>query len=243
MVKTKTRNLTAMMLVRNEADRYLTLCLDHLSRYVDEIIILDDASTDATPDICRMYPKVTLHRNDEPLFPVNESVARKKLWDIVACSDPDWVLALDADEVFEDRIIGEIWHIIAQNEYDVVEFRIFDFWKSMTHYRVDGLWNPWNRFSPLLVRYRPEWSFSWPDMQLHCGRIPLEYRLRRVNRLQSDIRLKHFGWADEKDHIKKYMLYSQKDADGRLQAKSHLESVLSKSVKLEKWVDSKPLTF
>ena len=54
--------LTAMMLVRNEADRYLTEVLSELSKFVDEIIILDDGSTDHTPDLCLSFPKVRLYR-------------------------------------------------------------------------------------------------------------------------------------------------------------------------------------
>ncbi|MDI3534929.1 MAG: hypothetical protein PWQ82_1294 [Thermosediminibacterales bacterium] len=235
--------LTAMMLVRNEAERYLNTCLSHLNVYTDEIIILDDASTDNTSEVCLTYPKVKLYRNEEPMFIANESLARKKLWQLVEKSNPDWILAIDADEVFEDQIESQIGYIMAGDDYDAVEFRIFDFWKSMTHYRVDGLWNPWNRFSTLLIRYQPGKVYSWPDLPLHCGRIPMEYRSHRIKRFQSNIRVKHFGWADEKDHIKKYAFYKQKDPEGRLQAKNHLESVLDKEVKLEEWTESKSLSF
>jgi len=50
--------LTAMMQVRNEADRYLREVLNDLSEYVDEIVIVDDASTDDTVRVCRSYAKV-----------------------------------------------------------------------------------------------------------------------------------------------------------------------------------------
>ncbi|NPV53651.1 MAG: hypothetical protein HPY71_09020 [Firmicutes bacterium] len=36
--------LTAMMVVRNEAGRFLVQVLDDLTQWVDEIVILDDAS-------------------------------------------------------------------------------------------------------------------------------------------------------------------------------------------------------
>ena len=43
----------AMMAVRNEAGRFLRPVLDRLGTLVDGIVILDDASTDDTPALCR----------------------------------------------------------------------------------------------------------------------------------------------------------------------------------------------
>ncbi|HHV63026.1 MAG TPA: glycosyltransferase [Firmicutes bacterium] len=65
--KSQGNKLTAMMVVRNEADRFLVPVLDDLTQWVDEIVILDDASTDSTPDICRSYAKVVkFQRNSYP---------------------------------------------------------------------------------------------------------------------------------------------------------------------------------
>ena len=66
--KDSQNKLVAMMVVRNEANRYLKIVLDQVSTFVDCIVILDDASTDATPEVCASYRKVILHRNKEPLF-------------------------------------------------------------------------------------------------------------------------------------------------------------------------------
>ncbi|HBL36074.1 MAG TPA: family 2 glycosyl transferase, partial [Firmicutes bacterium] len=79
----KKKSLLAMMAVRNEAERYLKPVLDRLSNYVDGIVILDDASTDGTPDLCRAHPKVIrFERLTTPLFAQNEAALRSKLWDL-----------------------------------------------------------------------------------------------------------------------------------------------------------------
>ncbi|MCY0869174.1 MAG: glycosyltransferase family 2 protein, partial [Firmicutes bacterium] len=133
--------LTAMMQVRNEADRYLREVLDDLSEYVDEIVIVDDASTDDTVQICRSYPKiVALERSTASLYGVNEAVLKRRLFTRTAATAPDWILAIDADELFEPRAHTRLREMINQTHTDWYSFRFFHFWRSRTHYRVDKLW-------------------------------------------------------------------------------------------------------
>lgn len=50
--------LTAIMQVRNEAGRYLEQVLEELSEFVDDIVIVDDGSTDNTAQLCLSLPKL-----------------------------------------------------------------------------------------------------------------------------------------------------------------------------------------
>lgn len=52
--------IVGALLARNEAgpDRWLVRALDHMARFVDGIVVLDDASTDATDAVCRQHPSV-----------------------------------------------------------------------------------------------------------------------------------------------------------------------------------------
>ena len=61
------------MLVRNEADRYLSRVLAAALPHVDVVSVIDDASEDDTPDLvlrmCSVYGKpVTLTRRTGPGF-------------------------------------------------------------------------------------------------------------------------------------------------------------------------------
>lgn len=243
--KGSNNKLTAMMVVRNEANRYLRDVLNQLSTFAEQIVVLDDASTDATPEICASYPKVILHVNEKPMFFRHEAKLRARLWELTVETEPDWILAVDADELFEDRIQNEIKGLINQLDFDGVEFRIFDFWKSTTHYRVDGPWNPWSRFSLFLARYFPEIEYTWPDRPFHCGRWPLFYRGGNFITFQSDIRVKHYGWARGEEHKEKYLAYKAADPEGKYSSREHLESILApqNTVKLEEWIEAKTLPF
>lgn len=237
-MRTRKSRLVAMMPVKNEADRYLTQALEELSEFVDQIVVLDDASTDATPEICASFPKVILHRSKTPEFLVNESRFRARLWDLTAQAEPDWILAIDADEFFEERIKYEIDFLIDQDHYDAVEFRLFDFWNGMTHVRVDGGWNPWPKRVRMLVRFHPGRTYTWPDRRLHCGRIPLELK-GMLTVFQSDLRVKHFGWARPEDIKRKYERYRS------IEESEHLKSVLDgpEEIKLEPWIPTRRLPF
>lgn len=228
------------MVVRNEAGRYLKACLDHLSRYVDEMVILDDASTDATYEICAGYAKVkVLERNEHPLFWENEFALRQKLWEMTKATRPEWVLAIDADEIFEDRIIYERHQLLTGKHYWVA-FRLFEFWGSLTYYRVDKMWNPYNRFGIYIFRYIPGFRYRWHPQPLHCGRVPCN--LLHFDGLYSDIRLRHYGWANPCEHRSKYRLYTERDPQGKYSPLSHYQSILDPDPVLERW-EEWPLTY
>lgn len=230
--------LTAMMIVRNEANRYLKDCLSGLSQLVDEIIILDDASDDATPEICMSFPLVRLHRKQESLFLQDEAKLRRELWDLVCLTNPEWILALDADEFLEERASSELPYLLKQSYFPVISFRLFDCWFREDYFRVDGLWNPWLRgFAPYIVKYQPHLGSQWPPLKFHCGRFPLAYR--QLPKLESDLRIKHLGWLSQKDLQNKYQRAMEKDPGGIYFSREHYESILypKEKVILMEWLE------
>src|SRR5690606_30397927 len=151
-------------------------------------------------------------------------------------TEPDWILAIDADEVLEERMKHEVDILIDQHDYDAVEFRLVDCWNGTSHVRVDGGWNPWPTRVRLLVRYDPHRTYTWPDRRLHCGRIPQELR-GLLTVYQSDLRVMHFGWARSEDVGRKYETYRA------IEETEHLRSVLDspEKIKLEPWIPARKL--
>lgn len=222
------------MVVRNEADRYLRMVLEHAATYVDEFVILDDASEDRTIEVCREAvgrKPLRLYQNEVSLFH-NEYLLRRKQWELTIAANPDWILFLDADEMFEDRIRHEIRSLIDQTQFDVVCFRLYDMW-DMEHYREDKYWRAHTVYRPFLIRYRPDFPYKWKQTPQHCGRMPAN--VLELPAVRSPIRLKHYGWADPKDRLAKYERYMRLDPEGKYGILEQYKSILDPNPNLVRW--------
>jgi glycosyltransferase involved in cell wall biosynthesis len=237
------QKIVAVMPVRNESGRYLREALTHLVRWVDAIVVLDDASDDDTFEVAASFPKVLRYRNNVPEYRQEAAGLRSRLWRLASRENPDWILAINADEIFEDRIINEVGFLIGQEDYDVIYFRVFDFWKSDIFYRIDGPWNPWKNFLPLMVRYRPDLGKANFGKKGGFDRLP-DY-FTDAYAFYSDIRVRHFGWAREEEHESRYLRCREEDLKISGEESSRTQSVIlpDARVSLEKWAPSKPLYF
>lgn len=243
MIEKINNTIVAMMPVRNESMRYLKRVLEHMSQWVDKIVVLDDCSEDDTVKLARSFEKAVVYENERPLFAEDESALRSRLWNLTIKENPGWIAAIDADEIMEDRIIDEVRFLIDQDYYDAIYFRVFDFWASQTHYRKDGGWDPWAKFWPFMVRYKPDINYFWPRKEIHGGRFPSP--CEGFAPYYSDIRLKHYGWANEKEHYNKFLFYRQKDLKLFGNIRPHTQSIMisPKSTDLEEWKESRRLYF
>ena len=139
--------LSAFVITKNEAAK-IGECLASLS-FVDEIVVVDDFSSDATPQICRDRA-VSLHQHRFTGFKDQKSHA-------MGLAAHDWVLELDADE----RVSPEMRDaILALTPEDYARYDCFEF-KRKTRF-----WGKWIRHSSLYPDYkarlycrsRGEWS-------------------------------------------------------------------------------------
>lgn len=90
--------LSAAIITRNEA-RNIADCLQSLA-FVDEIVILDSGSTDATAEIAERFPVRFLSR------PFDNFSAQKNA--AMAQTTGEWILLIDADERVTAELAAEI---------------------------------------------------------------------------------------------------------------------------------------
>lgn len=225
--------LTLSMIVKNEGQRYLRRALETHRQWIDAAVIIDDGSTDDTPDICeRALDGIPLRlvRNPQSRF-ANEVELRKQQWEETVGTGPEWIMNLDGDEVFERGFAGQVGDIVG-SAYDAVYFRLYDMW-SETHYREDLYWKAHGIYRPFLVRYKPGLAYVWRETPQHCGRFPLT--INTFSYWCHPARVKHYGWARPEDRQAKVERYLALDPDARYGWKEQYDSILDEHPHLVPW--------
>ena len=192
------------MIVYNEGDRWLRPVLEQLETLSDKIVILDDCSTDKTPEICKSFKKVIYYKNKERMFDKDEHLLREKLWKLTRKEKPDWVICSDADELFDTRFKKEKEKMINSGEV-AFSFHIINLWDDDS-YRVDPRWA--NEYNIRFFKYLPEEKQDFYNKKLHCGSAPI-YAYRK--KIRTDLNIFHYGYLKEKDRKKKEKFYKSKD--------------------------------
>lgn len=226
--------ITLSMVVRNEADKYLIQALSKHREYIDEAVIINDGSTDHTVEICHELLKgipLYITHNETSQF-LNEVALRKQQWQETIRRNPEWILNMDADEVFEDGFSEGVRELLVRERGDVCCFRLYDMW-SDTHYREDSYWRAHEVYRPFLLRYRPDHHYSWKEQPLHCGRFP--NNIFELPSFLSRYRVKHLGWSSQEIRHEKYERYKRLDPSGLYGWKEQYESILDPQPRLITW--------
>ena len=82
--------LAVVMMTKNE-ERRLAACLDRVKGWANEVVIIDDLSTDRTVEVARRYT--------EKVFPMASNDDHYAQWNRgIERAESDWILHIDADE-------------------------------------------------------------------------------------------------------------------------------------------------
>lgn len=130
-------NISAFVITKNNADK-IDACLASL-QWAAEVVVVDDFSTDATPEICRRYPNVRFvqHRF--------EGFQQQKEFATAQCTG-DWVLKIDADERVSE-MMRKIILSLSKKDFDT--YSCFEF-KRLTYF-----WGRWIKHASLYPDYNP----------------------------------------------------------------------------------------
>ncbi len=100
--------LTVVIITKNEESN-IDSCLKQLV-FADEIILIDDNSTDKTLEIAKKY-KVKVISNKLSSFSHQRNLALER-------ASNSWVLFIDADETIDEKLREEILERISEETYD-----------------------------------------------------------------------------------------------------------------------------
>lgn len=101
--------ISVVILTKNESERILD-CIGSITGWVDEILLVDDFSSDDTV-------KIAESKGAKVLIKRMENEGRHRNWAYVQAKN-DWILSLDADERATDELKKEIAALnLSNNEY------------------------------------------------------------------------------------------------------------------------------
>lgn len=113
----KNKQTLSVVLATFNESKNLPDCLASVKDIADEIIIVDEQSTDSTVEIAKSFGAKVFVEPHEPIFHVTKNKAINK-------AKSDWILQLDADERLTPELKIEIINLLKNDYYG------FDSWQS-----------------------------------------------------------------------------------------------------------------
>ena len=203
--------LVTGILARNEAgpDRYLARVIERCKSFSDDIVLLDDNSTDDTPKLAESLGcHVARRTSGDGFWGVDETPLRKILWDAGARVAGDgWLLICDADMLLE----GDVRALCASWDAAAWAFPLLDLWSDEDHFRCDGPWSfgprtprPW-LFRPSALREVAQWP---ENRSTHVGHAPLNFGNAGPTFVApSDVFWKHLSYVKREHRLTKHAAY------------------------------------
>ncbi|OGM75730.1 hypothetical protein A2382_00565 [Candidatus Woesebacteria bacterium RIFOXYB1_FULL_38_16] len=109
--------LSVVLAVKNE-EKNLRLCLESVKEIAEEIVIVDEYSTDRTVEIAREYGSRVFSNRHKYNFHESKQLAVEK-------ARGEWILQLDADERVSSELADEIRQVIDMS-YEQLRSRVID---------------------------------------------------------------------------------------------------------------------
>lgn len=172
--------IVAAILARNEADRYLREVLTNVSLLCDDIVLVDDNSTDGTVEMAREFDaKVLALDSIDGWWGKAEAPARAMLWNaaVAEAGLDGWVYVADADHILAEVTRQDLHQLARASHVNAWAWPLWDCWDSPVQHRVDGYWVGWAYPRPWMAKAYPAPDFqpSWSRQGLHVGHFPSNY--------------------------------------------------------------------
>lgn len=216
--------LVAILRIKDEI-LYIERCLKRLSELVDEIIVLDNGSTDGTLDVYPFFSKIVQIIKTEGF---DEGRDKIMLLEAAKKQNPDWIMWIDGDEEFEEALDRSVLEKYMNSKYNKILFRMCNFWLSEKYFRIDDKYFGYT-LHPQRSMWRNDESAYFRDRSIHNGDI---YGVSKPHFI-SPYRIKHYGYVNADKMRKKYNLYTQVDVS-KTRSYEHLNPD-AKTVRIPYW--------
>lgn len=223
--------LVVLLRVKN-GKSYLNDWLSNISKIADEIVVVDNGSTDGTFEILKIHPKVV---DIVQTSGFDEGRDKIMVYEMARKRNPDWCLWLDIDEIFESNFSRvSVDKMMSSRIFTKFAFRRFHLHKDEMHYQ--------GGFKQLLISsfhdrilWKEQSTGYFKNLKIHNGNIkgikgPLWL---------SHYRIKHYGYLYNIEIENKTKVYLEVDA--QYANKEMYIKHSTQKVKVLKWFENKCL--
>jgi len=198
--------------------RYLPGYFANVSPHVDGIIALDDRSTDGSGEFVAGQPNVLelVRVSSEERQQWDERTNHRVLVQTAWRHQPDWLIAVDADERLERNFRRRALREIRRAErrgYAAYQVVLRELWNRPDAYRVDNIWG--NKGVARFFKARCDHEFD--SQPLHGQWAPLN-SMHRGTFPEADLIIYHLRMILERDRRARQARYQHLDPDRRWQA-------------------------
>ena len=197
-----------------EANRYLVNTLNEFRRLCDDVVIATNNADDKTKILIKKYDFWQYEDNRE--WGIYQPDIKTDLLKRVGGLKPDWIIPLDADEVFAPEFTREEAEKLMQMEEIAWYFMIVNLYNDEEHFAHDiGIQRFWNiRF----FKYLPEYGLQYQHKSLHCGLAPpIAYKYG----WHAPFYIKHYGLMKSEDREMKAQRYDQYDPNAKFKGREY----------------------
>ena len=182
--------VSVLILAKNE-EQFIAACIKSVLDFADEVVVIDDFSTDSTANIAKSLGARVIQRNLNGDWGAQQTFAIKQ-------AKFDWIFFIDADERATPQLSAEIKKILAQDDKKIAwrTPRLSYFWgQPLKH----GGWFPdyVTRLFPTAESYVS--GFVHPQIHHKC---PVE------KDFPQDFYLVHYPYRDWNHYFNKLNLYT-----------------------------------
>lgn len=214
--------LVCMMIVKNEADKYLFEIIENNLKFCDEVCILDDHSTDNTIEICKSFGERVFIKNAVYSWEQEWSL-RNELLEFALERNPKYLISIDADEIYDYKTFLNDYKHIIDNDIKVVSFHFYDIWtEDRNYYRDDKYFSVGTGIR--MCRSDSLKEYKWDEHRRHCGSLPSSI----FNNFTyiANTKVKHLGYAKYEDRLRKYKEKILDDSKFEYYSKETYEAIL-----------------
>lgn len=231
-------NLIVGTLVYNEANKFLRRYLEGITKITNNLVIIDDGSTDGSLEICKQYTNNILQTDH--LYQQNESSSKQLLWQECTklCKDGDFILIQDSDELYPEsslQYFQQAIQVANKLQADGISVKLYDMW-SETQYREEPpYWVANLHYWTRCVRYKENYTYYWSNRKVHSESVPLNSYFCSI---PTKLQIKHMAYSTLELRQKKVEFYNKLDPQAQYGIKGQYDSILDENPILKDFKDN-----